>query len=189
MASTQPAPAPDLTELLKDAALAGQWTLDPARSSVSLHSKSIGGLVRVNGVFGQVTGSGSVSPVGEVSGSIAVAAASVDTKNVKRDTHLRSADFFDSDNYPDITFTLDGIQPSGPSGPAGPAVTVTGALSVRDRTRPITFGATAAIQGSGEVRLDAQVAINRADFGLTWNRLGLVGMDNIIKVHAVFTRQ
>jgi polyisoprenoid-binding protein YceI len=186
MASTQPAAAPALTELLKDAALAGQWTLDPARSSVSLHSKSIGGLVRVNGVFAHVTGSGSVSPAGQVKGTIAVAAASVDTKNVKRDTHLRSADFFDSDNYRDITFTVDGIRPSSPS---GPAVIVTGTLTVRDRTRPLTFDATATIEGDGEVWLDAQIGINRADFGLTWNRLGLVGMDNTIHVRAVFTRQ
>jgi polyisoprenoid-binding protein YceI len=186
MASTQPAAAPALAELMKDAALAGHWTLDPDRSSVSLHSKSIGGLVRVNGVFRQVTGEGSVSPAGEAGGTITVAAATVDTKNVKRDTHLRSADFFDSDNYPDITFTAEGVRLSGPS---DPAVTVTGTLSVRDRTRPLTFGATAAVQDNGEVWLDAQVGINRADFGLTWNRLGLVGTDNMIKVHAVFTRR
>jgi polyisoprenoid-binding protein YceI len=183
MSSTQPAAAPALEQLMDDAALAGQWILDPARSSVSLHSKSIGGLVKVNGVFRQVTGEGSVSPAGEVSGTIVVAAASVDTKNVKRDTHLRSADFFDTDNYQDITFTVDGIRPSGPT------VTVTGTLSVRDRARPLTFGATAAVQGNGEVWLDAQVGINRADFGLTWNRLGLVSMDNTISVHAVFARR
>ncbi len=44
--------------------------------------------------------------------TITVAAASIDTKNAKRDKHLRSGDFFDSDNYPDITFTVDGIRPS-----------------------------------------------------------------------------
>jgi polyisoprenoid-binding protein YceI len=186
MTSSGQAATPALQELLKDAALAGSWTLDSSKSTVGLKSKSMWGLVPVKGVFREVTGEGTVSPAGQVAGRVAVAAASVDTKNKRRDTHLRSADFFDSDNYPDITFTAEGVRLSGPS---DPAVTVTGTLSVRDRTRPLTFGATAAVQDNGEVWLDAQVGINRADFGLTWNRLGLVGTDNIIKVHAVFTRR
>jgi polyisoprenoid-binding protein YceI len=172
-----------LQELLKDAALAGEWILDPARSAVSLKNRSMWGLVPVKGVFGQVTGNGTVSPAGEVSGVIRVAAASIGTKNTKRDTHLRSADFFDSDNYPDITFTVAGIEPSGPG------VTVTGTLQVRDRARPLTFDGTAAANGTGEVELDAEVHVDQVDFGLTWNRMGSVGRDNTMTIHAVFTKQ
>ena len=172
-----------LQELLKDAALAGEWILDPARSAVSLKNRSMWGLVPVKGVFRQVTGNGTVSPAGEVSGVIRVAAASIDTKNTKRDTHLRSADFFDSDNYPDITFTVAGIEPSGPG------VTVTGTLQVRDRARPLTFDGTAAANGTGEVELDAEVHVDQVDFGLTWNRMGSVGRDNTMTIHAVFTKQ
>jgi len=51
-----------------------------------------------------------VSAAGDVTGTITVAARSVDTKNNKRDEHLRSADFFDVANHPDITFTVDGHQ-------------------------------------------------------------------------------
>ena len=122
-----------LQELLKDAALAGEWILDPARSTVSLKNRSMWGLVPVKGVFRQVTGNG------EVSGAITMAAASIDTKNIRRDTHLHSADFFHGDNYPHITFTADGIRLSGQG------VTVTGTLSVRDRARPLTFDGTAAV--------------------------------------------
>jgi polyisoprenoid-binding protein YceI len=183
MASSEPNAGPALRELIDDAALAGEWTLDPARSTVSLTNGNMWGLVRVRGVFRQVTGHGTVSPAGQASGVLTVGAASVDTKNARRDAHLRSADFFDSDNYPGITFTLDGIQPSGQG------VTVTGTLSVRGRTRPLTFDGTAAVGGDGEVRLDAAVDINRADFGLTWNRLGLVSMNATITIHAVFTRR
>jgi polyisoprenoid-binding protein YceI len=174
---------PALQGLLDNAALAGEWIFDPSQSAISLRSNSIGGLVRVNGTFRQVAGEGIVSPAGEVRGHITVAAASIDTKNAKRDTHLRSADFFDSDNYPDITFTVDSVRPSGQG------VTVTGTLSVRGCSRPMSFDGAAAVQGNGEVWLDAQVPVNRADFGLTWNRLGLVSMDNTITVHARFTRQ
>jgi len=175
--------APTLRELLKDAALAGEWILDPSRSTVSLKNRSMWGLVPVNGVFRQVAGAGTVSPASEVSGVITVVAASIDTKNTRRDTHLRSADFFDSDNYPDITFTVEGIRPSGQG------VTVTGTLSVRDRARPLTFDGTVAVHGDGEVWLDAEVGINRADCGLTWNLMGMVSMNNTLTIHAAFTKR
>ena len=173
--------APEVRALLADGALAGEWVLDPRKSSIRLKSKSMG-LIPVNGVFREVSGNGTVSPDGEVSGTIRVGAASIDTKNAKRDTHLRSADFFDSGNNPDITFTADGIQASGL------VVAVTGALTVRGRTRPLAFDAAASVRGDGGIWLDAEVHVNRADFGLTWNRMGMVSMNNTIIIHAVFTR-
>jgi polyisoprenoid-binding protein YceI len=175
--------APPLQALLKDATLAGEWVLDPRKSSVRLKNKSMLGLVRVNGVFREVSGSGTVSAGGQVGGTVTVAAASIDTKNARRDTHLRSADFFDSGNHPDITFTADGIRPSGPG------VAVTGALTVRGRTRPLSFEAAAFVPGDGEIWLDAEVPVNRADFGLTWNFLGTVALSNTLTIHAVFIRR
>jgi polyisoprenoid-binding protein YceI len=172
-----------LQELLTDPALARRWTLDPSRSTVSLRTSSMFGLIPVTGVFRQVTGSATISPAGDVTGAFTVAAASVDTKDARRDKHLRSADFLDSGNYPDITFTCEGIRPSGQD------VTVSGILSIRDRVRPLTFDAAAAVRPDGEVWLDATVRINRADFGLTWNVLGLVGVKNTLTIHAVFTSQ
>ena len=112
-----------------------------------------------------------------------MAAASIDTGNTRRDTHLRSPDFLDSGNHPDITFTVDGIRRSGQG------VAVTGALTVRDRTRPLSFDAAASVRGAGEICLDAEVRINRADFGLTWNQLGMAGVNNTLTIHAVFTRR
>jgi polyisoprenoid-binding protein YceI len=143
----------------------------------------MGGLVRVNGVFREVSGIGTVAADGAVSGAVTVAAASIDTKNTRRDTHLCSADFFDSSNYPDITFTADGIRPSGQG------AAVTGALTVRGRTRLLSFDATVSVRGDGEVLLDAEVHINRADFGLTWNQMGMASMNNTLTILAVFTRQ
>ena len=116
--------------LMKDGALTGEWALEPGKSSVRLRSRSMLGLVRVNGVFRDVSGNGAVSADGEVSGTVTVAAASIDTKNARRDTHLRSADSFDSANHPGIIFTADGIRASGQG------MTVTGALTVRDRRGP-----------------------------------------------------
>ena len=175
--------APAVQAVLTDGALVGDWVLDQRKSSIRLKNKSMWGLVRVNGVFRKISGNGTVSPDGKVSGTVTVAAASIDTKNTKRDTHLRSADFFDSDNHPDIIFTVHDIRPSGQG------AAVTGALTVRGRTRPVSFDAAASIQGDGEICLDTQVRINRADFGLTWNLMGMTSMNNTLTIHAVFTRR
>jgi polyisoprenoid-binding protein YceI len=181
-ASTGQMTAPALEALLTSGALAGTWILDPGQSSVRLFNKSIAGLVKVNGVFREVGGTGTVSPDGQVSGTITVAAASVDTGNARRDKHLRSADFFDTASHPDITFAVDGIRPSGHG------ATVSGALTVRDQTRRLSFEAAASAHGDSEVWLDAEVHVNRADYGLTWTLLGLTTMHNTLTIHAVFTR-
>ncbi len=168
--------------LLEDPALAGTWALDSSRSTVGLRSKSVWGLVPVKGAFGTVSGTGTVAPGGAVTGTITVAAASVDTKMKKRDEHLRSADFFDSANHPDITVAVSQVTPSGDG------VSVTGTLTVRGQTRPLTFPATVSAAGAGELSLDAEIQVDRSDFGLTWNRMGMTSMLNTIIVHAVFTK-
>jgi polyisoprenoid-binding protein YceI len=174
--------APALQDLLKGGTLTGEWVLDPRNSSVRLKSKSMG-VIPVKGIFREVSGSGTVSPDGTAAGTVLVAAASIDTQNTRRDTHLRSADFFDSDNHPDISFTADDIRPSGQG------AAVTGSLTVRGRTRPMSFDAAASVPGDGEVWLDAEVRVHRADFGITWNVLGMVSQISTLAIHAVFTRR
>jgi polyisoprenoid-binding protein YceI len=169
--------------MLTDGDLVGEWVLDPRKSSVRLKTRSMWGLAPVKGVFREVSGNGTISSDGQVSGTVTVAAASIDTKNARRDTHLRSADFFDVANNPDITFAADHIRPSGQG------VAVAGALTVRGRTRPLSFDAAASVQGDGGIWLDAEIRINRADFSLTWNPMGLVGVNNTLAIHAVFTRR
>jgi len=67
-------------------------------------------------------------------------------------------------------------------------VTVSGTLTVRERSLPITFPATVTLTGEGEALLDATAEVDRSEFGLTWNQLGLSSMKTTITVHAVFTR-
>jgi polyisoprenoid-binding protein YceI len=183
MASSGPTTASALDELLRDGKLAGNWTLDPSRSKVALRSKSVWGLVTVKGVFGQVAGQGTVSATGDATGTITVATDSLDTKMKKRDEHLRSADFFDAASHPSITFTADQVRPSGHG------VTVTGSLTVRGTTRPLSFDAQVSSTDDREVWLDGEVQVDRTDFGLTWNQMGMASVHNAITVHAVFTRQ
>ena len=119
---------------LSDGSLAGTWRLNGATSTVRLRSKSVWGLVPVKGTFGQVSGEGVISPAGVISGSIRVASASIDTKNKKRDAHLRSAEFFNSDVYPDITFTVDHVDVTA-EGPPRLAPWTSLAASARSRCR------------------------------------------------------
>ena len=168
--------------LLHDGKLAGSWVLDGTRSQVRLTTKSMWGLAPVKGAFGQVRGNGTLSAAGQATGVITVAAGSLDTKNKKRDDHLRSAEFFDVANHPDITFTVEGIRP----GIGG--ATVTGSLTVRGRSRPLSFEARVSSFDGAEVWLDADVVVDRSDFGLTWNQLGMASMRNTITIHAAFTR-
>jgi polyisoprenoid-binding protein YceI len=174
--------ATTLQAQLADGSLAGDWTLDPARSTATLRSKSMWGLAPVKGVFRDLEGTGTVSPAGNVAGRIAVATGTLDTKNKKRDTHLRSDEFFLSEKYPAITFSPDKVTPTGEG------VTVSGTLTVRDRSHPISFPATVALAGDGAVLLDATVEVDRSEFGLTWNQLGMASMKNTVAIHAAFTR-
>jgi len=174
--------ASETEALLADGKLAGAWTLDGAKSSVGLRTKSVWGLVKVNGVFGQVTGAAVISAAGEATGTITVAAASIDTGVKKRDDHLRSADFFDAAKYPDITFSATSVTLSGEN------ATVAGTLTVRDQTRPVTVNGTVSAQGVGEISLDAELPVNRGQYGMSFNQLGMMSLDNIITIHAVFTK-
>jgi polyisoprenoid-binding protein YceI len=174
---------PSAAQVLRDGKAAGSWVLDGSRTEIRLKSKSMWGLVPVKGVFRQVSGDGTVSGSGDVTGTITVAAQSIDTGHDKRDEHLRSADFFDVDTYPVITFTADEVTASGNG------LTVAGQLSVRGRTRPVSFDMSVSRFDGRQAHLDGELRVNRADFGLIWNRLGGTSMNNTITIHAVFTRQ
>jgi polyisoprenoid-binding protein YceI len=175
--------SPEVQALLKEASLAGSWVLDASKSRVELKTRHTWGILPLKGVFREVSGMGTVSPAGEVSGTLSVAAASIDTKNKRRDKDLRSQRLFDVARYPEITFTVGRIAPGTDR------VTAEGSLTVRDRTRPLGFPVRVSVPGEDEVVLDGEAKINRTEFGLTFNPLGMASMDNTIIVHAVFARR
>lgn len=180
MTGSQGQTAAGVREWLQGGKLAGSWTLDGARSEIRLHTKHTW-VAPLTGVFREVTGNGSVSADGTVSGTLVVAAASVDTKHERRDTHLRSAAFFDAASHPDFTFAVESVTP------AGDGVRVVGTLTIRGYARSVVFDAQVSA-ADDEVRLTAEVPINRADYGMTWNMLGIAAMNSNIVIRAVFTR-
>ena len=96
-------------------------------------------------------------------------ASSVTTRDEQRDTHLKSADFFDVEKFPTLAFTSTDVKQ------ANGDLTVSGELTIHGVTRPVVFiveGPTAAAGdpwGNTRIGLTATTKINRKDFGLTWN--------------------
>jgi polyisoprenoid-binding protein YceI len=141
------------------------------------------GLAPVNGYFRVITGEAVVAPGGEITGHITLAAGSVDTKNAKRDEHLRGADFLVTEKYPEITFNLDTLMS------AGQGVMIAGMLTVRDVSRSISFPATVVVSDDGAASFQATVEVDRSEYGITVNRLGgMVKLQCSVTLNAVFVR-
>jgi polyisoprenoid-binding protein YceI len=161
----------------------GRWQLDPAASTVTFTHKGLWGLVTVSGVFTDLSGEGEVAADGTGTGTLTIGAASLNTKNAKRDKHLRSADFFDTEAYPTFTFTAR----SATRGANG-TVQVAGDLSIRGTVRPLTFTARAAELSEDAVTLTGSVDVDRHWFGMTWNQLGGVRGPATVNLTARFRR-
>lgn len=159
---------------------AGSWTLDPSQTSVVFHTKAVW-IVNVKGTFKAVEGAGTVGADGSVSGSIVFDAASVDTKNKKRDEHLRTDDFFAVDTNPTFAFALDNAHATG----AGP-LKLDGTLTIRGTARPVTLSAQVTATDSSATVV-AEADIDRSEWGLTWAKMG-AGVKNHVEITARFTK-
>lgn len=162
-------------------ASAGNWTLVPDRSRVTFRNKTLWGLATVTGRFTQFTGEGSAGA--GVTGRVVIAAASVQTGIAKRDNHLRSADFFDVEAHPDITLEVTGLVPSE----AG-ATRLTAALTVRGVSKPVEIPVDAQAVDDNTLRLSGQFEVQRDDFGVSGDLLGMVGPTTVLSGELVFTR-
>lgn len=146
------------------------WAFDPAHTSVEFKAKHMM-VSTVRGKFAGVTGTIIEYPSNLANSTVEVEidAASLDSHNEQRDAHLRSADFLDVENFPVIVFKSTKIAVL-----SNDELTVTGDLTIRDVTRPITLDAR--INGRGRSPWGSEVAgvsltgsLNRKDFGLNWN--------------------
>lgn len=149
----------------------GTWTVDRAHSSVDFRVKHMM-VSTVRGHFGAFEGTIEAAEDyrdSKVRGT--VEAASIDTNEPRRDAHLRSEDFFDAEHHPSISFESTRIEHVG-----GGDYRVTGELTLRGETRPVTLDVTvhgAMHDGDGQDRVGLEVrgTISRSDFGLNWQRV------------------
>ncbi|MER6180502.1 YceI family protein [Streptomyces sp. NPDC001652] len=161
----------------------GLWQLDTAASTVAIKHKSIWGLVTVKGAFTAVTGQGEVRPDGSAVGTLTLTVASLDTKNPKRDTHLKGPDFFDADNHPELTFAVRSAELRD-----GDQVHVVGQLTARGVSRPQTFTARLTGADADALTLDAEFSVDRNQFGMGWNQLGMIARLTTVTATLRFTR-
>jgi polyisoprenoid-binding protein YceI len=174
---------PGATSQLADGTAAGDWVLDPAGSAAEFRVKHFWGAITVRGTLGPMAGGAAVSPDGAVTGRISFDARSLDTGHKQRDKHLRSADFFRTDEHPQAVLTVTSARPAGAD-----RLECQGTLEAAGHARPVTF--TAHIQEATEqaVVLTAELRVDRAEFGMTWSPLRMASMTALGTVQARFTR-
>lgn len=147
------------------------WNVDPAHAELGFAVRHLM-ISTVRGRFGAVTGTVTVdeNDLKKSKVDVTVDVTSLDTRQEMRDNHLRSADFFDVANHPQLHFVSTKIEGDVPD-----HFKLTGDLTIRGTTRPITLDVT--LQGRGmdpwgseRAGFEAKGKLNRHDFGLNWNQ-------------------
>ncbi|MGH9660702.1 MAG: YceI family protein [Bryobacteraceae bacterium] len=157
--------------VFSSALLAQDWQVDRAHSAAQFSVRHLM-VSTVRGHFGKLTGTVTYDPARPAAASLRaeVDVSTIDTREPKRDAHLKSPDFFDVAKYPTMTFKSTKVDPAGPG-----KLKVTGDLTIRGVTKPAVFeveGLSQPVKDRLGMRLGAMATakINRKDFGMTWNR-------------------
>lgn len=149
----------------------GTWNLDPAHSDVDFTVRHAG-ISKVRGTFTSVEGTLVVGEnPAESSVNVTIDVASADTGQADRDNHLKSADFFDAENHPVMTFSSTEVRAAG-NDPQ--EFTLVGELTIKGVTRRVELaaefgGQTVDAFGMTRAGFEATGEISRKDFGITWN--------------------
>jgi len=148
------------------------WKIDPAHSSVEFSVRHLM-ITTVRGRFTGIQGT-VLNDAGDPAGSsveVVIDPATIDTREPQRDAHLRSADFFDVEKFPTLTFRSTAVE-----GTIGKSFKLKGDLTIHGVTRPVVLD----VESEGQVKdawgglrsgFTATAKIKRSEFGLTWNQL------------------
>ena len=158
----------------------GAWRLDPARSSVDFHVRNFYGLMTVKGHFEHYEGRLDLGAQPAV--ELTIDADSLDTKMSKRDDHLRSADFFDVANHPQVRFLSDSATLDGD------ALKVRGQLHAAGRHIPLDLDATVH-NVDGELEIEAITHADHRELGMTWSPLGILRAPSKLIVRGRLVRE
>lgn len=172
-----------LETLLNDPDLAGVWNLAPDRSAITFKIRNMWGLLNVKGRFREFSGDGQLTGKGAVFGRIDIRAASIDTGIGPRDKHLRSADFFDVERFGEISVVVTAVQPT-----TGRAADVRAAFTIKGITEPLPVVAQITELDDGSIRVAGETKVDRTQFDLGWNRLGMMGSTVKAAAELVFVR-
>jgi polyisoprenoid-binding protein YceI len=150
--------------------LTGTYTLDASHTRLGFVARHAM-VTKVRGAFNEFEGTTTIDGDEPANSSvrITIKVDSIDTRNAQRDGHLRTNDFLDIENYPEITFVSTSIEHDG-----GNDFQVTGDLTIKDVTKQVTIplefqGAAKDPFGNDRIGFEGSVVINRKDWGITWN--------------------
>ena len=149
----------------------GRWEIDSSHSSLHFSVRHLV-IAKVRGSFERWSGTIQV-PDGDFSKAtvaVTIDASSIETGVADRDAHLKSADFFDVAQFPELRFVAKRVQPR-----SGADIDVVGDLTIKGITREVILqveqnGQAKDPWGNLRVAFSAKTAIDRKDFGLTWNK-------------------
>jgi polyisoprenoid-binding protein YceI len=150
----------------------GTWKFDPLHTQVEFSAKHLG-MMTVRGHFSEVTATGEIHPDHPERSSFGavINTASIRTHNEQRDNDLRSSNFLEAEKYPTMTFKSTKVEHT-----SGDRYTVTGDLTIKDTTRPVTLKVVKYGEfndpGMGHrIGYAAETQINRKDFGMRFDAM------------------
>jgi polyisoprenoid-binding protein YceI len=148
-----------------------RWEIDSSHSGIHFSVRHLV-IAKVRGQFSRWTGTLQVpgTDFTRASLDVVIDTSSIDTGVADRDAHLRSADFFDVERFPEITFTSASVTPAGPD-----RLHVAGKLTIKGVTRDVALDVEVLGQakdpwGNERAAFSATTAVDRREFGLTWNQ-------------------
>jgi polyisoprenoid-binding protein YceI len=149
--------------------ITGDYTIDASHSRLGFSARHAM-VTTVRGAFTDFEGTAHVDTATPANSRVdlTIKSASIDTSVADRDAHLRSADFFESESYPDITFTSTDVERDGDDW------TITGDLTIKGTTKPISieFESTGSARdpfGNMRIGFEGHATLSRKDWGLSWN--------------------
>jgi polyisoprenoid-binding protein YceI len=159
-----------------------RWRLDPAASSAEFRVPHFWGIVRVKGHFERLDGWLEINESDQRRITLTIDAASLHTGSRKRDKHLRSAAFFDTQNHPEVRFRSTSVSDTGED-----RLCVEGELEVAGQRVRLRLD-TPIHQTDHQLDIDAATTVDQRLLGMTWSPLGMTRSPATLTVHARLRR-
>jgi polyisoprenoid-binding protein YceI len=162
---------------------ASRWRLEPAHSSAEFRVPHFWGLVKVKGHFDRLDGGFEIDQSGTRRLELIIDAASLNTGNRRRDEHLRSTDFFNAQQHPEVRFHSTSVTDAGDG-----RLHIDGELMAAGKSVPLDLDATVE-EVDEQLQIEAGAILDQRQLGMTWSPLGMVRALSALSVRARLRRE